>query len=518
MSHIELKMNLVVSWVFHLHLLLSSWKVSEAVSVDVISKSTSSSSVFSSGNDSHPKRVATKHRILQVHVIHRHGDRTPITPLINESMWESELIPEDMLAKLSDSTEILRASSKNDDNNPIHLAAGKGPFGKLTKLGLLQMVELGTRLREELLIEEEEEESDQSSATNIPKLFHSCHNPLLPHKLQVFSTDFPRTIQSIQGTLLGLFPSNDENDVIPKISIDVRHTAEMIPDPQPRQTLEQMELEKLLSQQPHIVERDQSLLPLAQHMTQALKPWLAEGAFDVSFGIAEDTHQLQHKDDHDTIETSNTHGLLRGSSSAKDKPKGILSWAQLSEITKCLQVRNQLPPTITMDHQRTISDHTAWRWMELLHHPRLVYLAMNAFTTRILTAMKQRCQVEDMTKMHETQSSPHLILYSAHDSSLIGLLCAFRLERPTEWPEYASYLKIELLEVSTSPLSSSSEGSSSQEVIEYYVSFSLNGQVLRCQWDDPNNQEPQEMINLATLLHNIATIGTQPESPLTQEQ
>jgi hypothetical protein len=455
-------------------------------------------------------------RVLQVHIIHRHGDRTPITPLVNESMWESELIPQDMLVKLSHTTEILRASSSMSTNNPpIHLAAGKGPFGKLTKLGLLQMVKLGERLREELVAEEE---SDETLNTNIPKLFHACHNPLLPHKIQVFSTDFPRTIQSVQGTLLGLFPSENEyskneDGIIPKICIDARHTIEMIPDPQPRRTTEQVELEKILSQQPQILDRDRSLLPLARHMTLALTPWLAEEAFAVSFGIAEDNnHQLKQKDGHDAFKTSqatgmeDTHGSLRGSSSTKDVPTRILSWAQLSEITKCLQIRNQLPPSITMDHQRTISDHTAWRWMELLRHPRLIYLAMNAFTMRILSAMQERCQVDDTNMSQKTSSLPHLILYSAHDSSLIGLLCAFRLERPTEWPEYASYLKIELLERST-------VSSESQQDIDYYVRFSLNGQLLRCQWDESKNQEPQEMINLSTLVHNMKTIGAQSEAP-----
>jgi hypothetical protein len=43
-----------------------------------------------------------------------------------------------------------------------------------------------------------------------------------------------------------------------------------------------------------------------------------------------------------------------------------------------------------------------------------------------------------------------MILYSAHDSTLIGLICAMKLEQPVSWPEYGSYIMVELLEVTDS--------------------------------------------------------------------
>jgi hypothetical protein len=65
-------------------------------------------------------------------------------------------------------------------------------------------------------------------------------------------------------------------------------------------------------------------------------------------------------------------------------------------------------------------------------------------------------------------------------------MCAFRLEQPAIWPEYGSYLMIELLD--------------DQEGMAFYVRFSLNGQVLQILWDPEN---PVEMIPIADLWEQI---------------
>merc|ERR1711862_624836 len=90
------------------------------------------------------------------------------------------------------------------------------------------------------------------------------------------------------------------------------------------------------------------------------------------------------------------------------------------------------------------------------------FLAMNKMATKIVQIMLD----------HSNQ--PPVTIYSAHDSTLIGLICAFRLEQPSVWPEYGSYLKVELIEVQNEE--------SSQ--MEYKVKFSLNGNTLRSVWDD----------------------------------
>jgi acid phosphatase len=71
-------------------------------------------------------------------------------------------------------------------------------------------------------------------------------------------------------------------------------------------------------------------------------------------------------------------------------------------------------------------------------------------------------------------SEPPVTIWSGHDFTLIGLMVAYRLEQPTSWPEYGSFLKLELLEVSDLE----------SDETDYVVRFSLNGERLRSRWGD----------------------------------
>jgi hypothetical protein len=448
--------------------------------------------------------VKRTYKLLHVQIIHRHGDRTPITPLKNESYWADALPDVTLLQKVAEGTTLLR-----DENAPLntHSAGGRGPFGKLTTLGLLQMVELGSRLRDELelnLPEGENDEDDHHFKDDEGhvhhyhgKLFHSKHMALHRKRIKVISTDFPRTIQSVQALLLGMFPSANTSPT-ESVEIDVRHTMKMIPDPQPRRSTEQTLLEMELASRPHLVERELQMKDLAMRTTQALSTILGHGHEDVSFGIGEEKNEGKEAND-DTITTT-------------EKVTKSLPWAQLSEITTCLNVRDLLPAGVTKEDQETISSHAAWRWFENLRHPRLARLAMRDLMSEIIQNMSNRVNQESSLAMDSSTTKNNaaaddddddtlLHIYSAHDSTLIGLLCAFRLEQPASWPEYGSYLKVELIQV-VETIQDDGVTENQQNNIKHYVRFSLNGQVLRCDWglDKNNNIQPTEMVSLEHLM------------------
>jgi len=298
------------------------------------------------------------YRTVQVQVIHRHGDRTPITPLKNEDYWGTTLIPDDLIKQVAKGTKILRHRNTYTKN---HAAIGRGPFGKLTKLGLLRMIEVGKSLKDELEIETIW--SEKVTARVITKsVVDGVQIQITPKDIKVYSTDFSRTIQSVQGLLVGFFP---ENTMI--IDIDCRNsTSWMIPDPQPRQTREQELLERSLSQRPHILEKETSMRHLAVRVTQSLLPLLQDGAFDISFGVEE------NEDDEN-----------------EDSNSSPLSWIQLTEITMCLSVRDLLPESITVDDQQAILDHTAWKWFQSLRSPRLAHLSMCRYIAQLVNTMQR---------------------------------------------------------------------------------------------------------------------------------
>jgi len=234
----------------------------------------------------------------------------------------------------------------------------------------------------------------------------------------------------------------------------------MIPDPQPRQTKEQVDLERQLAQRPHVLERDIQMRPLATRVTQSLLPILDEEAFKVSFGVED--NEIKNEEEIPT-----------------------LSWIQLAEITKCLSVRDMLPDSITKDDQEALLDHTAWKWFQSLRTPRLAYIAMRRFTETLASALRNR------------ETEPPLTVYSCHDSSLIGLLCALRLEQPSHWPEYGAVLKMELLE------RTKRDGASDEGDVAHVLRFCLNGELLRSMWND----NPREEIPMEEFISLITTEG-----------
>lgn len=461
-------------------------------------------------------------RLRQVHVVHRHGDRTPITPMKDEEYWRTTLPDPTVLAGIARGTSLLRPSDGLSSNN-AHGAVGRGPFGQLTTMGLLQMVGLGERLRGELAGDGEHRRDDDDDEDGMGRLF-TPEEPLHPSRVRVMSTDFPRTIQSVQALLAGLFPDyasdrdNDDYDDYDRarpIEIDLRHTnSYFIPDPHPRQHAAQLALERHLSERPHLLEREGRLIELAHRVTDALEGHLGEGADGVSFGIGEE----KENDDNDSMAaTSEDDDVVR-----RRRRRRPLAWVQLCEVLVCLSSRGLLPRALSEEDVAAVSDHVAWRWFENLGHPVLAKSSMWKFASGLIENMLRKANEDvvdpprsDAADGGETttavergrEEEPMLCIYSAHDSTLIGLLCVLRLEKPVEWPEYGSALKVELIreEIGDEDDDNFADGRVDALLRRHWVRFSLNGQVLRCTWLRDEWNEPASMVpldQLAAMIHS----------------
>ena len=212
--------------------------------------------------------------------------------------------------------------------------------------------------------------------------------------------------------------------------------------------------------------------PLEARATKALLPLLGPNAlnFAVPTNDEDDNEGASQRSKHQNAHTTS-------------EP---LEWNQLAEITKCLAVRDLLPDSLSLQDQQTIGQHAAWRWFEMTRDERLGFLALDELCQR---------QVEYL-HCHETE--PPLTVWSGHDFTLTGLMFAYRLEQPTVWPEYGSYLKLELLQVSSPDVEGGLFGKVEEK--EYAVRFSLNGKTLRSHW---SGGELQELVPLEVLRENI---------------
>ena len=223
------------------------------------------------------------------------------------------------------------------------------------------------------------------------------------------------------------------------------------------------------------MEKEEELKHLAHRVTNELEEHLGEGAEGVSFGIGEEKGDTEEK-----------------------QP---LSWAQLAELLVCLQSRDLLPSSLSKEDVKTVTNHVAWRWFENLRHPVLAKAAMWRFADRLVDSLERKVNegvsLDDsmeITTEEKCAEEPWLCIFSAHDSTLIGLLCILQLEMPSVWPEYGSALKVELIQ--------EEEG---DKVIQHWVRFSLNGQVLRCLWLPDNDGKPSAMVpleKLADMIHD----------------
>ena len=50
------------------------------------------------------RSATSNYRTLKVQIIHRHGDRSPITPMKDVEYWSSQLIDETTLEKIAENT------------------------------------------------------------------------------------------------------------------------------------------------------------------------------------------------------------------------------------------------------------------------------------------------------------------------------------------------------------------------------------------------------------------------------
>ena len=181
-------------------------------------------------------------QLRQLQVIHRHGDRTPITPLADRAFWSSVLPSEAELASLEDGTTVLRLS----DSKP-HPASGDGLFGTLSLRGVRMMREVGAELRR-----------------TYPSLLHE-DLPLSADDVRVHCTDFPRTVQSVQALLQGLCPLEQRGEPIP---IDCSLSDAMIPDPVPRATEEQAACEAAVLRSDAVLRHAAEVEPLRLRYSQ----------------------------------------------------------------------------------------------------------------------------------------------------------------------------------------------------------------------------------------------------------
>lgn len=318
-------------------------------------------------------------------VVHRHGSRTPVTPLLDVDFWASTLPDAALVAAL----EGPWASVRRDRERRTHPAAGSGVFGRLDAEGVTQLRDVGWMLRRRYVGPGKLIEDGDAVAARI----------------RYFSTDFSRTLLSARCCLAEFLGPGDGAEAV---KIDARGWERFVPDPEPRRYHEQAVLEaRALEQLPP---KGADALRLQKRASAALAPLVdAAKAFNVGIGA--------------------------------DDAAGALSWTKLAEVARCLADHGRLPAGLDDADAEHLADVAAAEWRSVLGGSRrLRKLAADAFVSEILDAASAAADEFRRTGAVDER----LRLVSGHDSVIIMLMAAFDLEAPSAWPDYASVLEVQV--------------------------------------------------------------------------
>lgn len=215
-------------------------------------------------------------------------------------------------------------------------------------------------------------------------------------QISCHATPFARTIQSAQALLSGM-------ELEGGVQIDTSLGQLLLPDPEPRHP-RQAELE-------------------AQYWAATEPP---------------SSHLLQ-------LEERCVNRFLEVGAITDKAPvykHGAVNWNRVAEIGKCLE-QHWPEPVLEPEDLAAVLDTAAARWYGMFRMG-----SGRELTRYAIGGMLRRIVRIAQLPVHER---PTLDFYSAHDSTLMGLLAALQCRHSdgrvvSEWPPYASFLKIQLID------------------------------------------------------------------------
>ena len=405
----------------------------------------------------HPSLLTNGGTIEGVWIFFRHGDRAPSRPLSPAHMigaeaefWIQRMPKPDSMAAFEAFSQFYPPDI-HPSNDGQFLDVRRAPFGFLTHTGLEQTRENGVRLFNRY----------NNHGHHLPdrQNYDTAKDFLDAWDVKVYSTNYLRTIMSVQSFLDGLFATKCYKSLVERMKNNnhphLRHTvADMripnhysVPKPFSKEALIRVQVRgrdqdtlnafdrnpdlmaDLVSEvisSPEFQERDGAAAPLAARLANIL-PGLAR-------------------------KKKNTHGFNAA-------PSGI-NWIEATDHFVCRRAHNvpfsrfsdfehddRIEQTLEgLSHQTTA--HLAWRFRQWYKSPRL----LAAIAAPPLREIAEQLMVAPA--LAETEKRPFTI-YSCHDVTILALLYGMGAEflaGDTKggwrfWPAYASTLVFELVRI-----------------------------------------------------------------------
>ena len=337
--------------------------------------------------------------LVQVVVVHRHGDRAPIAQHAGVFLQTPEL--EDFWkSRIPTIGEVERWGRLNKDPTGTHLQRATSgsskysfPNGFLTGIGADQMRRVGAELRERYV----------GDLSFLPSDLPPTHAEELVYAR---STRVPRTIQSVQNLLLGLYPEDHRPQ-----GQSAQGTVLINSQDKAQDYMTGLNEKRCPRIKRHVEEADVGLKVPTNYsrLLQRLSPIVGE----------EDTKESE--------------GLSGGKSDLIDR------WVHLGDIGNCHLSHRITPPfNLSTFEVEGVQRYNGWIWgHRLTNSPGLNALAIGGFLKDLLAVFADTIA----GKTQPGTSAPKMAIFSGHDSTLFPLLTALGAFDGS-WPPYASRVQV----------------------------------------------------------------------------
>lgn len=444
------------------------------------------------------EKYATNGGIIEgIWIFHRHGDRTPSSPLVAEHLIEKEAAF--WRTKLPDSSIVENVSSRfpkrsHSKRNVDYLDGKREPYGFLTRVGTSQMFNAGRKFASRYKHLGRKTKSLLNDDTNRNALLNQWD-------ITAYSTNYLRTITSAQFFLEGLLHSKDPpptNKLSSTQIIDLEDSMSI--DPITYVNVRSREVdtlnafdknpEKMLSlvsdvvSTPTFQSRDALALPLATLLANFL-PGLATNKKNL-FGGPSGINWI-HATDHFVCRAA--HGLkltsFEGDLQSRDSPDDI-THTNLNNIMKNTEIFwNSRHEEQMQALAFPTKAHLAWRYQQWFTHSPL----LSAIVVPPLTEVER--DIRATPNLGSNDKYP-LKIYSCHDVTILSLLYGLGattvIQNERYWPPYATTLVFELVKLT--------------ETDEYVIRVLLNGKPVQNQMN-----RLMRMDDFSQLIQNLQLAG-----------
>ena len=375
-----------------------------------------------------------------------------------------EQLPLDDIQKITEKKELVETLLLAPRDDKLAIFKKHKLRGQLTLTGFFQMQQFGLYLRQRY-VEKFHLLPKISPSYNVSRADDEFNDDdgnqkfKLKDLIYVRSTSFPRTIQSAQNVLIGLFSSSASpwwmslNRTLLPINILPPLQENMLPNYSNCRNLEVYHriIYNKVEQYLNVIKENnnnnnQSLNNNnndKNNNENSQSKTINNGDIN-QLSFASIISPLSEVNTSQSFSISELEKITRKIFKLGENDR--IRWVEINEKLTCLLHHNlPMDSLVTPIYIDRVKRFTTWKFAQLYSHPKLCRLAIGSFVGEIVEKFNLAIFNNNFNQERSDHLFPKLEIFAGHDSTLIPLFCSFKIFNGN-WPDYGASLIIELWE------------------------------------------------------------------------